>query len=218
MSEPEQKIDYKGFRGAGGPSDPPPQKSNTNPTKHRIILMVISLLAMPIPVLIYLYPFLLSGTLIFHIISALCGGITIAIYDWIIEAYAYKKGLWFCYGGYQKIGKLDFQHVPIDMLIGFVGLGSIICYLSHVIEVGRTLGIDPLPPLTPLADIVSILNIVVMVSIIGALDDFRSKRLGIWMNGPTWNFWKCVLYAWVPLITSGIVVDRIVYYALLVAL
>ena len=42
----------------------------------------------------------------------------------------------------------------------------------------------------------------------GAYADFQSKKQGIWMNDPTWTYWKCALYAWFPLLTSGILVDR----------
>ncbi|NVM53855.1 MAG: hypothetical protein HWN66_09150 [Candidatus Helarchaeota archaeon] len=213
MSQSDQAIDYEGFKGAGGPGAPPPQKPNTNPTRGRILLLLIGApLLVAIPLIIFAFPFNAAGTLIPHIIGALCAGITIAIYDWIIEAYAHVKGLWFCYGGYQKVGRLDFKHVPIDMVFSFIGNGFALALSSYFPELVRYWGWSFWPISNPNLDIWLVPGLLVLVSLGSALGDFRSKRLGIWMNGPTWTYWKCAFYAWLPLLTSGIVVDRFIIY------
>ncbi|MHA1784173.1 MAG: hypothetical protein ACTSVY_16360 [Candidatus Helarchaeota archaeon] len=130
MVKNKQYIPYDTFQGAGAPSEPPPQKPDTNPTKIRIIMLIIGVCLIPINILLFYRTFFSYGTFFQHVISATCGGITIAIIDWIIEAHVYKKGLWFCYGGYQKIGKIDFKHVPIDMVIGFIATGFNLSFIS----------------------------------------------------------------------------------------
>jgi len=210
MSELSKIIDYKGFKGAGAPNTPPPQKPNTNPTRIRLLLLMVSPILMIITYIIFSAPFILAGKLVPHIIGALCAGITIAIYDWIIEAYAYRKGLWFCYGGYQKIGRIDFRHVPIDMVIGFIASGFCVAIISYFPELFRYLGWNFWPISDSNIDIWLIPGLLVILALYGALGDFQTKRLGIWMNGPNWTYWKCAFYAWLPGLTLGIVVDRLI--------
>ncbi len=214
MSELNQTIDYNGFRGAGGPAAPPPQRPNTNPTRQRILLLVITPFLITIVILIFREPFVSVGTFTSHIISALCAGIYIALHDWIIEAYAYQKGLWFCYGGYQKIGRLDFKHVPIDMVIGFIGTGFNLAILTYFPELLRSWGWVFWPINDPSLDIWLVPGFLVLISLGGAFIDFRSKRAGVWMNGPIWSYWKCAFIAWLPLLGFGIIVDRVTFYLL----
>ena len=214
MSDIKQDVDYDGFRGAGGPNTPPPQKPNTNPTKPRLIMFIVGYCTLPIPIIIFSTIWALP-ILLFHIISALCGGVVIAVYDWIIEAYAYKKGLWFCYGGYQKVGNIDFKHVPIEMVIGFVSIGFNLAFVSNIPYLFRGWGWDFLgwwSAYFPFLDIIWIIIVLVFLSLFGSFGDFQSKKQGIWMNGPTWTYWKCAFYAWLPLLTSGILLDRLVFF------
>jgi len=140
MANSDQAVDYKGFKGAGEPKAPPPQKPDTTPTKVRLVLLVASPIEVAITFLLFSSCFTATGLLWAHIIGAICAGITIALYDWIVEAYAYVKGLWFCYGGYQKIGKLDFKHVPIDMVLSFVATGFCLALVSYFPELFRYWG------------------------------------------------------------------------------
>lgn len=213
MSESDEI--YTTYKGAGGPGDPPPQKIGTDPTKERILFVVANAIVILIAFIIFGPLFFVSGTLIAHIISALCGGITIAIWDWIIEAYAYKKGLWFCYGGYQKIGKVDFKHVPFDMLVGFVLYGFTVSFLSYFPALFRFWGFDIIPINYIILDTLAIAILLVALSLFGSYADFDSKKRGIWMNGPTWTYWKCAFYAWLPLLTLGVVVDHVLFFFLL---
>jgi hypothetical protein len=210
MPEANQAIDYEGFKGAGGPGAPPPQKPNSNPTRSRLLLLITSPLMVIIAIILFSSPF--NGTLFPHIISGLCAGLTIAIYDWIIEAYAYQKGLWFCYGGYQKVGKLDFKHVPIDMIISFIGTGFTLAFVSYFPELLRNWGWSFWPISVSALDIWLVPGLLVLVALGGAFGDFFTKRSGVWMNGPTWRYWKCAFLAWLPLLTSGIVVDRLILH------
>jgi len=210
MSEGDQSVDYKGFKGAGGPSAPPPQKPNTNPTRARLLLLIASPIEVAIIFIVFSFPFTAAGMLIAHIIGGLCAGITIAIYDWIVEAYAYVKGLWFCYGGYQKIGKLDFRHVPIDMVISFVVTGFCLAFISYFPELFRYWGWNFWPISDSSLDLWLIPGLLVLLALFGAFGDFRTKRSGVWMNGPSWSYWKCAFFAWLPLLTSGIIFDRLV--------
>lgn len=210
MSNHNQSVDYEGFKGAGSPRAPPPQKPDTNPTRERLIMLGLSPILVAGFLIIFSFMFNSQGTLIPHIIGALCGGITIAIYDWTIEAYAYEKGLWFCYGGYQKVGKLDFKHVPVDMVIGFVAIGFTLSIASYSPQLFRSWGWNFWPISDPSLDLLALPIIIIPMSLFGAFFDFRSKRSGVWMNGPTWSYWKCAFYAWLPLLTSGIIVDRLI--------
>ncbi|MFX1298750.1 MAG: hypothetical protein ACFFD2_28310, partial [Promethearchaeota archaeon] len=194
MAESDQTVDYEGFKGAGGPRTPPPQKPNTNPTRERLILLAISPILIAIVLIIFSFPFNAEGTFIPHIIGALCAGITIAISDWIIEAYAYVKGLWFCYGGYQKVRNFDFKHVPIDMVFSFIGTGFCLAFVSYFPQLFRFLGWDFWIISNPNFDLLGALIIILGMSLFGALGDFRSKRTGVWMNGPNWSYWKCAFY------------------------
>jgi hypothetical protein len=212
MPEANPAIDYEGFKGAGGPSTPPPQKPNTNPTRSRLLLLITSPIMVTVAIFLFSFPFNAAGTLFPHIIGGLCAGLTIAIYDWIIEAYAYQKGLWFCYGGYQKVGKLDFKHVPFDMIISFIGTGFTLAFVSYFPELLRNWGWNFWPISNPALDIWLVPGLLVLVAVGGALGDFYTKRAGVWMNGPTWSYWKCAFLAWLPLLTSGIVVDRLILH------
>jgi len=210
MSEVDQLVDYEGFKGAGGPRAPPPQKPKTNPTRARLLTLIISPIQVMIAYIIFSFPFTVSGLLIARVVGALCAGITIAIYDWIIEAYAYINGLWFCYGGYQRIGKLDFKHVPIDMVISFVAMGFCLAFISYFPELFRYWGWNFWPVSDPTLDLWLIPGLLFFLVLVGAFGDFSSKRWGVWMNGPNWSYWKCAFVAWFPLLTSGIIVDRFV--------
>ncbi len=210
MSESDQSIDYEGFKGAGGPRAPPPQKPNTNPTRNRMILLIVAPILSAIVLIIFSSTFKEAGTLVPHVVGALCAGLTIAIYDWIIEAYAHVKGLWFCYGGYPKIGRFDFRHVPIDMVLGFIGTGFSLAIFSYYPQLIRHWGWNFWPISNPNIDIWLVPGLLVIASLVGAWGDFFSKRLGLWMNGPTWSYWKCAFLGWLPLLTSGICVDRLI--------
>ncbi|MHA1130570.1 MAG: hypothetical protein ACTSQI_20985 [Candidatus Helarchaeota archaeon] len=210
MAESDQSVDYEGFKGAGGPNAPPPQKPGTNPTRKRLILLVLSPIVVIIVLIVFSSLFAAQGILFAHIIGALWAGFTIAIYDWIIESYAYVKGLWFCYGGYQKIGIIDFKHVPIDMVLGFIGTGFSLTIISYFPQLFRFWGWT-FPLLSNFSlDFIGVIVLLVVMSLFGAFADFRSKRSGIWMNGPTWSYWKCAFYAWLPLLSSGIIIDRLI--------
>ncbi len=209
MPEIDDSI-YEGFRGAGAPNAPPPQKPDTNPTRARLMMFFLTPILAVIAFIVFNGPFTLAETLIPHIFGALCAGLTIAIYDWIIEAYAYKKGLWFCYGGIQKIGKIDFKHVPIEMIISFVGTGFGVAFLSYYPELLRYWGWNFWPLTNPALDIWLVPGLIVLLALFGAFGDFQTKRMGVWMNGPTWSYWKCALCAWFPLLSSGIIVDRLI--------
>ncbi len=134
--------------------------------------------------------------------AAFLAGAVCGAYDWTIEAIAYKKGLWFCYGGIQKIAlgdmTIDFMHVPIDMVIGFVFYGVIISFVSIYREIAdryeRLAG-----RLHPGYDAVRLAAVLILFSFGGATVDFASKKLGIWQNGPTWSYLDTALVAWLPL-------------------
>ncbi len=213
MSESAHTIDYEGFKGAGSPKTPPPQKAGTNPTRERTILLILAPVLIIVVLFLFGSLFKAEGTFSAHIVGALWAGLTIALYDWIIEAYAYVKGLWFCYGGYQKIGKVDFKHVPIDMVIGFILIGFSLTIVSYFPQLFRFWGWNFGPLSNPALDLIGIIILLVAISLFGAFADFRSKRTGVWMNGPTWSYWKCAFYAWLPLLSSGIVVDRLILLA-----
>lgn len=210
MSDLEKAIDYKGFKGAGAPNAPPPQKPNTNPTRVRLLLLLLSPVLIATVTIVFFRTFNTAGTFIPHIIAALCTGITYAIYDWILEAYAYKKGLWFCYGGIHKIGRIDFKHVPIDMVIGFIGNGYIVAFITYYPELLRNWGWNFWPLSDSNMDIWLVPGLLVIIALFGAFGDFQSKRMGNWMNGPTWSYWKCAFFAWLPGLTSGVIVDRLI--------
>jgi hypothetical protein len=140
MSNSNTSIDYEGFKGAGGPRAPPPQKPNTNPTKGRLIVFIATPFLAMTMLIIFFNTFNTAGTLLPHIVSALCGGITIALWYFTIESYAYVKGLWFCYGGYQKIGRFDFKHFPLEMPLGFLGIGFSLVFFSYWPELARNWG------------------------------------------------------------------------------
>jgi len=214
MSESDEI--YTTYKGAGGPGAPPPQRPGTDPTKQRIRSLLVSAIVIPIIFIFFGPLFFLSGTLIAHIISALCGGITIAILDWIIEAYAYKKGLWFCYGGYQKIGNVDFKHVPFEMLVGFVLGGFTVSFLSYYPQLLRFWGFDIIPIDRIILDLIAVVILLVVLSLFGSFSDFNAKKQGVWMNGPTWTYWKCAFYAWLPGLALGVVIDHVIFYFLLI--
>ena len=203
-------MDYEGFKGAGGPSAPPPQKPNTNPTRSRLLLLIASPIEVAITLILFSLPFTTNGMFIAHIIGGIGAGLTIAFYDWIIEAYAYVKGLWFCYGGYQKIDKLDFKHVPIDMVISFVATGFCLAFVSYFPELFRYWGWNFWPISDPALDLWLIPGLLVLLALFGAFGDFRTKRSGVWMNGPSWSYWQCAFFAWLPLLSSGFVFDRLI--------
>ncbi|MDD1778298.1 MAG: hypothetical protein LUQ65_09030 [Candidatus Helarchaeota archaeon] len=210
MVNSDQSIDYEGFKGAGGPNAPPPQKPNSNPTKTRLTVFFTFLIELPIVLILFTPWFMAAGVLWPHILGGLCAGITLGLYDWIGESYAYVKGLWFCYGGYQKIGKVDLKHVPFEMVLGFVVMGFCLAFVSYFPELFRYWGWNFWPISDPALDLWMLPGFLIIFALIGAYGDFRTKRSGVWMNGPTWFFWKCAFYAWLPLLTAGLLVDRLI--------
>ena len=211
MAEIDNSI-YEGFKGAGAPNAPPPQKPGSNPTKARMLLLFLTPILALVAYIVFSAPFTLAGTLIPHIFGALCAGLAIALIDWIIEAYAYIKGLWFCYGGFQRIGKLDFRHVPLEMIISFIGTGFGVALLSYYPELLRYWGWNFWPISNPELDIWLVSGLLILLALFGAFGDFQTKKMGVWMNGPTWYYWKCAFFAWLPLLSSGIVVDRLIIF------
>ena len=211
MSESGQPVDYEGYKGAGGPRAPPPQKPNTNPTRGRMFNFIMSLIEMMIVVFVFFNVFNAAGNLVPHLVAALCSGIALAILDFNLESYAYVRGLWFCYGGYQKIGRLNFKYVPFEMVLGFISTGFIWAFCSYWPVLLRSWGVNFWPISDPSLDIWYLPAYIVIFAMLGALADFRSKRSGMWMNGPTWSYWKCAFYVWVPGLTIGIVVDRLIF-------
>ncbi|MHA1752714.1 MAG: hypothetical protein ACTSYZ_10130 [Candidatus Helarchaeota archaeon] len=142
-----------------------------------------------------------------NIIAGIVSGVTIAIHDFIIEYYAYKRGLWYCYGGFQQVGKYNL-HVPIDMSVlffigGFV-LGNFSIFPIYIREHG--LIIDPIIT-SPYLDIVWIFLALIILAFIGAGMDFLSKKFGVWENGRTWTYWKCAIYAWFPLLAFSVIMN-----------
>ncbi len=204
---------YTTFKGAGAPSNPPPQRPNSNPSRVRILELAVAPVPAVILLLVFAPIFNASNSLGQHVLSALCCGFVIAVYDWIVEAWAYTKGLWFCYGGYQKLGRIDFKHVPIDMIIGFIGTGFTLAILSYYPALLTSWG-WALPFMTPPFDLVYLPGFLVLSAMVGAFGDFQTKKSGVWMNGPTWTYWKCAFLAWLPLLTSGIIIDRLVFMLL----
>ncbi len=204
---------YTTFKGAGAPSNPPPQRPNTNPSRERILELAVLPFIACIVLLVFAPVFIASDALDHHVVSALCCGLLIAVYDWIIEAWAYKKGLWFCYGGYQKIGRIDFKHVPIDMILEFIGIGFGLAILSYYPALLTSWG-WALPFTASPYDLLYLPGFLVVSAMVGAFGDFLTKKSGVWMNGPTWTYWKCAFLAWLPLLTSGIVIERLVFMLL----
>jgi len=134
--------------------------------------------------------------------AAFLAGAVCAVYDWVIEAIAYKKGLWFCYGGIQRIVvgdfALDFLHVPIDMIIGFVFYGIIISFASIYREIADRYE-ELAGRLNPRYDAARLAAVLLLFSLGGAAVDFSSKALGIWENCPTWSYLHTAFLAWLPL-------------------
>ena len=211
MANLDHSIDYEGFKGAGGPRAPPPQKPNTNPTRVRLLYLIVFIIEVPIALVLFIPVFMAAGVLWAHITSALCTGVFLALYDWVGESYGYVKGRWFCYGGYQKIGKIDLKHVPIDMVLGFVAMGFCLSFVTYFPELFRYWGLNFWPISDPNLDIWLVPGLLVILALSGALGDFRTKRSGVWMNGPTWTYWKCAFYAWLPALVSVTIVDRLVF-------
>ncbi|MHA1301632.1 MAG: hypothetical protein ACTSO9_19600 [Candidatus Helarchaeota archaeon] len=186
------------------------KKGHLTPTQYRFVGYIPIIPCM-------ILAFLLFQPDIVEIIAASIAGVFTAVYDWSIEAYAYKKGLWFCHGGIQKIELgdkvIDFKHVPIDMVISFWFFGFMYSILATFPDRNRTLyHFISDPALTnPALDFVWIAILCVIMATLGAIFDFHSKRSGVWENGKTWTFWKCAYYAWLSLIGFTV----IIFYSLI---
>ncbi|MHA1378211.1 MAG: hypothetical protein ACTSRG_07500 [Candidatus Helarchaeota archaeon] len=147
-----------------------------------------------------------------ELIAASIAGLFTALYDWCIEAYAYKKGLWYCYGGFQeiKIGNktIDFKHVPIDMIVSFWFFGFMYSILATFPDRNRNLYHFITDPalVNPMLDPLWIAILCIIMATLGAIFDYNSKGSGVWQNGETWTFWKCAYYAWLSLICFTIVI------------
>jgi len=147
-----------------------------------------------------------------NIIGGIITGITISVYDFIIEYYAYKHGLWYCYGGFQKIGKYDL-HVPIDMsILFFIGGFTLALFSTFPNYLRETFFVEILLLLNPYLDILWILISLIIISLIGALVDFSSKKFGVWKNGETWTYWKCAFFAWFPLLTFPVLLNYLILF------
>lgn len=145
---------------------------------------------------------------------AFFAGIFCAIYDFIIEAIAYKYGAWFCYGGIQfiKIGnlKIDFLHVPIDMIVGFVFYGMAISIMSEFPDLFRRWKFFPKIYGNKRYDLLHKIVFLILISINGAGGDFISKNFGIWETAKWWTFHHTAFIAWLSL--NGLTIGF--YYSL----
>ena len=148
------------------------------------------------------------------IIGGILAGSIISIHDFIIEYYAFKKGLWYCYGGFQKIGKYNL-HVPIDMsILFFIGGFDLAIFSTFPTFIRENhLLINPLIN-NPYLDFIWIILSLIILSLFGAAADFSSKKFGVWENGETWTYWKCVFYAWFPLLCFPVILNYIILFIL----
>ena len=64
MSNNNTSIDYKGFKGAGSHNAPPPQKPNTNPTRIRLLLLLLAPILMSIVMIIFGPLFIIADSLL----------------------------------------------------------------------------------------------------------------------------------------------------------
>lgn len=200
---------YTGFKGAGAPGAPPPQKPNTNPIKfvYGVILAGIVLLI----VCLVISSFASKGTEYFQLfISALCAGIATVVVEWMYEIDALATGRWFNYcDGHSRLGKINL-HLPIEIMTIFIFLAPCLVYASYVPELSRRFGINIWPFSDPFFDLPYIVVMLLMVSLIAAFSDFTThKKVGLWMNGPDLTYWKMALTCWLPGATITVVVGRI---------
>ncbi|TFF85779.1 MAG: hypothetical protein EU551_03340 [Promethearchaeota archaeon] len=148
------------------------------------------------------------------IIAGIFSGLTISIHDFIIEFYAFKHDLWYCYGGFQKIGKYNL-HVPIDMIIlffiGGLSLGIFSTFPNFIRQLTYYNGILFK---NPYLDFIWVFIALVIIALIGASADFISKKFGVWENGKTWTFWKCAFYAWLPLLCLSVFIFQLMFFLL----
>ena len=179
-------------------------KRRLSPTQYRMIGYIPIIICMPLSFIIFQ-----PSTI--EIVAASIAGVLTAVYDWVIEAYAYDKGLWFCYGGCQKFeigGKtVGFHHVPIDMIVSFWFFGFMFSLLSTFPDRNRVIyKIITDPVLTnPLWDPIWIAILCVIMATFGAIFDYRHIGCGVWKPGENWNFVKCAYIAWLSLISFTII-------------
>ncbi|MBD3230885.1 MAG: hypothetical protein GF329_22090 [Candidatus Lokiarchaeota archaeon] len=190
------------------------QAGNVNNAMNKNRSATIFRLSSFIPIILFLIiVYIIFSPTLSMIIAGIFSGITISIHDFIIEFYAYKKELWLCYGGFQKIGKYNL-HVPLDMsilfFIGGLSLGIFSTFPEYLREKEILNGLFS----NPMFDWIWILVILVIIALIGAAADFISKRFGVWENGKNWTFWKCAFFAWLPLLIFSVVVNYLVLFGL----
>ncbi|MBU0992104.1 MAG: hypothetical protein KJ737_06385 [Proteobacteria bacterium] len=209
-SDTNREIDYYGFKGAGGPGDPPVPNPKSNPDRARNRQLWLSFLLSIPPIIIAFLVF--EGWAYWRlIIAGTVAGISIAVCDWMYEVYAYTRGYWFVYGGHTRIGKINLFHVPLEMSIGFVPLGIALVILSYLPLLVRHLGIAIWPFSHPSLDNVLCLPVIILiVSFGGGYFDFISKKYGLFMNGHNWDYFIHCMSVWVPLSSLAVIFSRII--------
>ncbi|MFX1451290.1 MAG: hypothetical protein ACFFCM_10635 [Promethearchaeota archaeon] len=186
------------------------QKRRLSQTQYRLIGYIPIIICFPLT-------FIIFQPSIIELIAASIAGLFTAIYDWSIEVYAYKKELWFCYGGCQKIEignkTIDFKHVPIDMIISFWFFGFMFSMLSTFPDRNRVMyKIITDPALTnPTLDPIWIIALCFILATFGAIFDYSHIGCGVWKPGKNWSFVKCAYIAWLSVIGF----TTILFYGLL---
>lgn len=125
--------------------------------------------------------------------SAFQAGIVCAVYDFIIEAIAFKYGVWFCYGGFQIL------HVPVDMSVQFLFYGMMISTVSGFPALFRRWDFLKVLYGNKRHDFIHRIIFMILISVWGATGDFISKKLGIWENASWWTFYHTAFIAWLSL-------------------
>lgn len=180
------------------------KKANLTPTQHRFISYIPTIICMPLA-------FIIFQPSIIEIFAASIAGLFTSVYDWSIEAFAYKKEIWYCYGGIQKIkiGNkiIDFKHVPIDMIINFWFFGLMLSLLSTFPDRNRIIyKIITGPLINPMLDPIWISLICIILATFGAIFDFSYIGCGVWKPGKNWSFAKCAYIAWLSLIGFTVII------------
>jgi hypothetical protein len=168
--------------------------------KIRGIHMVITLASL-IPVIALAVAFL-GADFFPHALAALLAGLTLAATDFVYEAIAAKQGLWHCNGGIQV------ARVPLEMTGTFVAGGFSMALSSSSIPWLLGLG--------AYAGSAFLIGYVLVLALFGAISDYSSISMGVWEPGKDWNFWKCMFWAWLPLLLGTIFVDRVALVVILV--
>lgn len=136
--------------------------------------------------------------------SAFFAGIFCSIYDFIIEVLGYKYGAWYCYGGFQ------IYNVPIDMSIQFIFFGMMISILSDFPDLFRKWNFLKIFYENKKYDLFHKIIFLILLSLIGAVGDFISKRFGVWENANWWTFYHTAFIAWLSLNTLTLVVYNLI--------